>query len=112
MRQLLTDEDAKELRENMRIPKAKPVDDPEYREYVRSLVCYVCAHGKPVEPHHMETGGTGMKGSDYSCVPLCTRHHREAHDVGKETFEEQYKLSLWRGVARTLILWLDCALGG
>jgi len=43
--------------------------------------------------HHTETGGTSMKGSDLSCIPLCHGHHKgltTAIHNGKETFARIY----------------------
>jgi len=61
----------------------------EYLEFVRMLPCCICKEW-PSEPHHTESGGVGMKGSDYSAIPLCRPHHRECHDIGKLTFQEKY----------------------
>lgn len=35
-----------------------------------------------------------MKCSDYETVPLCEKHHRELHDSGAQTFQDQHKLQL------------------
>lgn len=46
-----------------------------------------------VTHHHTETGGTSMKGSDLSCIPLCHGHHQgltTAIHRGKETFAKIY----------------------
>jgi hypothetical protein len=33
-----------------------------------------------VEAHHAGDRGFGQKAHDHTCVPLCTKHHREWHD--------------------------------
>lgn len=91
---------------DMRIPKKKPARNDEYLEYIRSLPCCVCVTGTPVEPHHMEGGGVGQKGSDYSCIPLCTQHHRELHDVGVDHFQCDKVLNLWMMVFKCVDLWM------
>jgi len=40
----------------------------------------------PCEAHHTETGGMGMKGSDYAAVPLTMEMHRLHDNIGKVTF--------------------------
>jgi hypothetical protein len=42
-------------------------------------------------------GGANKGGlKDYSCVPLCRKHHRERHDMGIKDFEWTYGISLWK----------------
>jgi hypothetical protein len=46
-----------------------------------------------VTHHHTESGGTSMKGSDLSCIPLCHGHHKgltTAIHNGKKTFARIY----------------------
>jgi hypothetical protein len=87
------------------IPKTAPGRNPEYLDYIRRQECYVCQQ-KPCEPHHAG-GGVGRKGSDYSCVPLCRKHHRELHDIGKSTFMKQYEIRLSEAVEKYLVPWCD-----
>lgn len=74
-------------------------DDPAtprsetYMEFIRRCPCAV-RQTYGVEPHHTATGGTGMKGSDLSCIPLDPDLHREYHDIGKESFEKKYDVSM------------------
>jgi len=67
--------------------KPKTVRDPKYLKWVRKQPCVICQMTFPrAEAHHTETGGMGMKGSDYATVPLCRFCH-DVHDrMGKETF--------------------------
>lgn len=42
-----------------------------------------------VVAHHVrlgQNGGTGIKPSDYRCLPLCDKHHKELHQHGEATF--------------------------
>ena len=66
-----------------------------YLAYIRTLGCIIC--DMPAEPHHIDTGGIGMKGSDYLTVPLCRRHHDEAGQ-NKVNFERWYGIGLDREV--------------
>ena len=61
-----------------------PHRDEKYLSHVRSQAC--CLYGGcqgPVQAHHAfgsaGGGGKGIKGSDYLAVPLCVKHHGEAH---------------------------------
>jgi len=61
--------------------------NPKYLEFIRSLPCIICRN-PATEPHHIRSrlfvpeamrGGTGLKPSDYTCVPLCHKHHHDVH---------------------------------
>ena len=71
----------------------------DYLKYIKSKNCLVCGVS-PVDPDHLEHLGMGgaNKGGlkDYSCVPLCRKHHRERHDIGIKDFEWTYGISLWK----------------
>ena len=84
----------------MQFPKDKIYRSEEYKAYVRTLPCIVC--GKPSEPHHEVTGGTGIKGPDLFSIPLCRDDHRRREDTGKETFWEEVNMDRWQVIAQTL----------
>jgi hypothetical protein len=108
--------DAKPLARGAPLPKRnakrkghrfpKNVDEP-YREFIRGLSCsadesflpWFCRHlgsidcKGAVECAHVKTRGAGGKDRG-NCVPLCTAHHRQQHDVGIKTFAEWYDLDL------------------
>lgn len=75
---------------------------PGHTAWIRRHMC--CVPGCPsvhIEAHHVrkgvpasEAGGTGMKPHDRWCVPLCRDHHQEAHDLGADTFDRKYGISL------------------
>jgi len=59
--------------------KQKTPRDKKYLAWIKTLPCQVCRTPGATEPHHTETGGIGIKGSDYSCVPLCHVCHQKLH---------------------------------
>jgi len=70
--------------------------DEDYLNLIRSLPC--CACGKyGCHPHHMEVGGMGTKGSDYSAIPLCPEHHtmgdKAIHRIGPLGFFLEFQLN-------------------
>ena len=55
----------------------------KYLKFIRKKPCIFC--GNVAEPHHIRDvsitpkdmrGGTGLKPSDYMCVPLCREDHQ------------------------------------
>ena len=76
-----------QTQENNMTPDPKPQTDkdPKYLAWIRKQPCVIT--GKtPCEAHHTETGGVGMKGSDYSALPLHHAEHRRCHQVGVVRF--------------------------
>lgn len=67
-----------------------------YKAWVRTQPCIVhlfCS-GKS-DAHHediLKSGGTGCKGHDCQCLPLCRLHHQERHQLGKTTFYEKWNI--------------------
>lgn len=86
-------------------PKNPPGRSEAYLDYIRSLPCIVCRN--PAEPHHTESGGVGLKGSDFSCVPLCRKHHRELHDMTVSEFESKYYIELKTYISDYLLRYAD-----
>lgn len=73
-----------------------PARNSRYRAWIRSLPCAACGSGDAVQAAHTKNAGMRIKGSDYSCVPLCHCCHRE-YDNGlrsKELFEVDHNLNL------------------
>ena len=75
--------------------------DESYRRWIRERPCllregqhlgvYVC-YGR-IEPDHVRARGPG--GPDRkNLVPLCAKHHRRKHDMGRKSFEEYYRIDL------------------
>jgi hypothetical protein len=77
----------------------KPVRDPLYLRFIKSLPCVACLTRWNVDPCHTGPHGIGQKSSDLSCIPLCRRHHRE-FDANPYGFEEHFKLNVPALIAR------------
>lgn len=80
-----------------RFPLLGMVDD--IRDYVYACLinrkCAIC--GKRADLHHVEHVGMGRNREEIihegmECMPLCREHHREAHSIGQDTFNEKYHL--------------------
>lgn len=74
-----------------RVSRPSPERDDAYREEVRGLSCRAwfnmggvlsmdwCELG--VEAHHAgPKPGVALKASDYTCIPLCRRHHAQLEE--------------------------------
>lgn len=88
--------------------KRKPKKSKKYKAdlgrkhmvWIRSQPCLVhglaCSH-MAIHAHHVRQntgGGTGLKPSDFWCVPLCVAVHNEFHQIGRETWERKYGIDL------------------
>ena len=82
------------MRQELGFPKKPREKDPDYLKFIRSLHCSVSWCGVKSEPHHLVSRGAW--GSDYTCVPLCRRHHSEVESIGPSEFEARWNLNLWR----------------
>ncbi len=82
----------------------KPVRNPGYLRWIRSLPCTVCRTTHAVEAAHTGPHGLGQKSSDLSAIPLCGRHHRTGddsyHRLGPRKFAEVHQLNIRAIVAR------------
>ena len=88
----------------MRIKKPRTYRNKAYLKYIRNLPCLVC--GRPAVPHHVETGGTAMKCSDYRTIPLCQGCHTSSnyaiHKLGKSKFEKEFNIDINREMIKLL----------
>jgi hypothetical protein len=50
--------------------------------------------------------GTGLKPSDFYCIPLCRTHHNAIHNNGSKTFEDVYNVSLTELVLMVCQEWI------
>src|SRR5260370_4213609 len=74
-----------------------------YLAWIRTLECTICglppSEYKRIEAAHTKllgSGGTGLKSSDYSCVPLCTNcHTMRPHAYHKYGTEAEWA-AFWR----------------
>ncbi len=82
----------------------KPVRNPGYLQWIRSLPCVVCRTTRAVEAAHTGPHGLGQKSSDLSAIPLCGRHHRTGddsyHRLGPRKFAGVHQLNIRVIVAR------------
>jgi len=62
-------------------------EDERYLKYVREQACIGCGVMEGTcDPHHLDRGGTGTKGSDRLTVPLCRGCHDQLHSIPEEEF--------------------------
>ena len=82
----------------------KPVRNPGYLQWIRTLPCSVCRTTRAVEAAHTGPHGLSQKSSDLSAIPLCVRHHRTGddsyHKLGPRKFAEVHQLNIRAIVAR------------
>jgi len=82
----------------------RPVRNPEYLKWIRTLPCAVCRTTRGVEAAHTGPHGLGQKSSDLSAIPLCARHHRTGadsyHKLGPRKFAEVHQLNVAAIVVR------------
>jgi len=69
-------------------PLPKPVRDPEYKRWIKSLPCLACGRNWLVDPCHVGPHGTGQKAGDNTCLPLCRDCHPE-FDKGQRAFADE-----------------------
>lgn len=95
--------------------KKKRYINKEYIEYIKQQSC--CVTGRMMvnldtgkvesDPHHTETGGVGMKGSDLSCVPLLHELHQECHTMGQKSFQTKYNVNFKEVRLQLLEKWIE-----
>ena len=82
----------------------KPIRNPAYLRWIRSLPCLVCHTSRAVEAAHTGPHGLSQKSSDLSAIPLCGKHHRTGddsyHRLGPRRFAEVHQLNIRAIVAR------------
>lgn len=89
-----------------RLRRAKPGDNPDYRDFLKNECrCCLCAKLPVAErpqlswlidaAHTGRNGGLALKSPDRTCVPLCRSHHqeRDAGMAGKFSFDEKWNLA-------------------
>ena len=82
----------------------KPIRNPGYLQWIRTLPCSVCRTTPAVEAAHTGPHGLSQKSSDLCAISLCVRHHRTGddsyHKLGPRKFAEVHQLNIWTIVAR------------
>lgn len=85
----------------------KRIISKKYLNWISKCPCVLCC-SEVTEPHHWNEeghGGMGTKCSDYRAIPLCSHHHRDFHDHGRETFMLNYGIE-WQDI-ESMITWLN-----
>ena len=79
-------------------PLLEYVDDIDHYVYMCLIhkKCAIC--GKKAELHHIDTVGIGNDRTEIDhigkeAISLCRVHHKEYHDIGKQSFFEKYHLN-------------------
>ena len=84
--------------------KARPVRNPKYLEWIRTLPCLVCGARRGIEASHTGPHGLGQKSPDTSAIPLCITHHRTGkdsyHKLGPRKSAELHDLDIQAIVGR------------
>jgi hypothetical protein len=91
-------------------PRRGPDRSSDYLAWIRTLGCVVCSRvsGESILIEAAHTNALGAKGmgqktSDFSAIPLCAWHHREArnsyHRLGEPRFAQEHQLDLSQLVA-------------
>jgi len=81
----------------------------DYRNYIRTLPCYVTGIIGNTEPHHIIgynwlTGkAMSRKGSDLTCIPLTSELHRQIHNIGWATFEKEHNINQLEAMIATIL---------
>ena len=86
-------------------PQRGPDRDPLYLAWIRTLDCAVCSQspGPSVLIEAAHTNALGPRGlsqktSDYSAIPLCSRHHQHNRDsyhvLGESRFVSEHDIDL------------------
>jgi len=75
-------------------PKVKTKRDAKYLRFIASLSCVICGR-LPAIYHHVHKKGCvckGIKPDDTRTIALCDTHHKETHQIGRDTFAAKYDL--------------------
>lgn len=64
--------------------------DQEYVNWAKAHECVATGSPPPNEPHHVEQRGQGIKGSDYSVIPVASEVHDTIEDKGHRYAEKKY----------------------
>lgn len=71
----------------LKFDKMKPIRDPKYLAFIRTLPCCACKTTLNIVVHHFGRRGISIKAGDDKTVPLCWNCHKIVHDRGRKEFE-------------------------
>lgn len=105
---------AEATEENENMPVGIP-RDPMYLRFVAQLPCAATGTPAPADgwdptivandPHHVATGGTSIKGSDYTAIPLSREPHNYWHQHGAKAFRKKYGVHIIEIMFQTMHLY-------
>jgi hypothetical protein len=86
-------------------PRRGPERSADHLAWIRTLACVICSRvcgeSTVIEAAHtnaMGRRGMSQKTSDFSAIPLCSAHHRDApgsyHRLGEQRFAREYRIDL------------------
>ena len=73
----------------------------KYIEFVKSKqYCTACFTRGDVDADHLRTVGMGNNRKnpskrDFTCIPLCRKHHTERGAIGKDEFNRKHNIDVW-----------------
>ncbi len=79
------------------------IKNDSHLDYIRNLPCAICGDNIATEAAHIRAAykplakpitGMGIKPADCYTLPLCSRHHREQHQIGEATFWDNYHIGI------------------
>jgi len=95
-----------ELSETRYLPKTKIERSLGYLDYLHGFPCMIC-NKTPVDAHHVEKAGVGLKGSDYISVPLCREHHDQIEELGCDSFERLHVVDFYEYICKYLTTYIQ-----
>jgi len=84
----------------------KPVRSRAYMQFIKRFPCLVCGKKWGIDPCHTGPHAYGEKASDYTCIPLCRKHHEE-FDSAPETFARKHHLNIPALICGFLRRWAE-----
>ena len=81
----------------------KPARDYKYRAWIRSLPSATSGNS-PCQACHTGPHAIGQKASDYTCIPLTAKEHRE-YDRDPKGFASQHRFDVQELVRRLNRVW-------
>ncbi|MBZ0158408.1 MAG: hypothetical protein K8I29_19595 [Alphaproteobacteria bacterium] len=79
----------------MSLFKKKTYRSERFLEFTRRQSCLIRKTPSP-DPHHLFTGGMGIKCCDLYSIPLDRLVHDELHTIGRGSFENRHGIDLTR----------------
>jgi len=86
-------------------PKPKMYRDDKYLAWIRQKPCVIC--GREANPHHEGFSGVALKPDDYRTYPLCFKHHRIRHDIGRDSFERLFSINSKELIIKNLMEYIN-----